>query len=266
MSESARIAAAADIIAEARRAGAPLDVLPEAIRPRDVAEAYTIQSAVHDRFAAAPEGHRVGYKIGCTTEVMQTYLGIPSPCAGGVFAGGVHASGAVLPHGSFRRVGIECEIAVRLARDLVPGEAPFAAADVGPAIESFMAAIEIVDDRYVDWRKTDTPTLDRRRFLRRRRRPRHAGAGRASGRPGSLHRHRRGSMARRSAGAGGATSWGTPLNALAWLANSLAERGMMLKSGEIVLLGSLVETKWLAAGDHVRIAVAELGPVELTVT
>jgi 2-oxo-3-hexenedioate decarboxylase/2-keto-4-pentenoate hydratase len=196
---------------------------------------------------------------------MQTYLGIPSPCAGGVFAGGVHASGAVLPHGSFRRVGIECEIAVRLARDLVPGEAPFAAADVGPAIESFMAAIEIVDDRYVDWRKTDTPTLVADDFFA-------AGAvlgtpvpAAQAGDPAAFTGSTR--INGEEVGRGrGRDVMGTPLNALAWLANSLAERGMVLKSGEIVLLGSLVETKWLAAGDHVRIAVAELGPVELTVT
>jgi 2-keto-4-pentenoate hydratase len=29
---------------------------------------------------------------------MQAYLGIPHPCAGGVFARGVHQSGATLQH------------------------------------------------------------------------------------------------------------------------------------------------------------------------
>ena len=51
---------------------------------------------------------------------MQQYLDIPHPCAGGVFAKGVHDSGASLRHGDYVRVGVECEIAVRLARDLAP--------------------------------------------------------------------------------------------------------------------------------------------------
>src|ERR1019366_8869926 len=51
----------------------------------------------------------------------------------------------------FVRVGVECEIAVKLARDLSPSEAPFTAEWVGEAIEAYLPAIEIVDDRYVEW-------------------------------------------------------------------------------------------------------------------
>ena len=58
---------------------------------------------------------------------------------------------------------------------------------------------------------------------------------------------------------------GHPLNALAWLANHLAARGRTLERDEIVLTGSLVETKWLAAGDRVLIAITGLGPVALSV-
>ncbi len=42
----------------------------------------------------------------------------PHPCGGGVFAKGVHQSGVSLRANDFVRVGVECEIAVRLARDL----------------------------------------------------------------------------------------------------------------------------------------------------
>ena len=58
---------------------------------------------------------------------------------------------------------------------------------------------------------------------------------------------------------------GHPYNALAWIASSLSARGTPLRKGEIVLLGSLVETKWLEAGDHVVIEVAGLGRVEMRV-
>src|SRR3981081_3944487 len=82
--------AAAKLIALARRNRMPLRSLGS-IAPRDEAEGYEIQRAVHDLLL--PQfGAMVGYKIGCTSAVMQQYLDIPHPCGGGVFAKGVHES------------------------------------------------------------------------------------------------------------------------------------------------------------------------------
>ena len=50
-----------------------------------------------------------------------------------------------------------------------------------------------------------------------------------------------------------------PLSALAWLANLMAQRGKSLRAGEFVLLGSLVETKWVERGDLVDIDLGILG-------
>ena len=76
-----------------------------------------------------------------------------------MFAKGVHASGVSLPAKDFVRVGVECEIAVRLAHDLAPSQAPFTADAVAQAIEAYLPAIEIVDDRYADWQTMGAPTL-----------------------------------------------------------------------------------------------------------
>src|SRR5882757_8790216 len=54
--------------------------LPEALRPADMAAGRRLQDAVHDRLSAAGLGPRVGWKIGCTTAVMQRFLAIPEPC------------------------------------------------------------------------------------------------------------------------------------------------------------------------------------------
>src|SRR6202000_1939684 len=78
---------------------------------------------------------------------------------GGVFERGVHASGVSLPLRDFVRVGVECEIAVRLARHLPPAEAPSTAETVALAIEAYHPAIEIVDERYADWASLGAPTL-----------------------------------------------------------------------------------------------------------
>ena len=121
-----RILAAAQFIATARRSRAPLTALPADSAPTDEAEGYKVQRALHDLLR--PQlGSLVGYKIGCTSKVMQEYLEIPHPCGGGVFEKGVHDSGVKLAASDYVRVGVECEIAVRLARDLPSSEEPFAA-------------------------------------------------------------------------------------------------------------------------------------------
>lgn len=257
-----RITAAAEIIANARLAGEALDVLPEAIRPRDEAEAYRIQEAVHTRLPGPRFGSRVGIKIGCTTPVMQTYLGIPNPCTGGVFEGGVHPSGVSLDFDAYRRIGIECEIAVRLGRDLRVAAGPCTAEHAAGAVAAFMPAIEIVDDRYADWRKTDTPTLIADDFF---------AAGCVLGTPvtdAGAPADMVGVTTINGVEAGrglGSDVMGGPLVALAWLADTLAARGQHLRQGDIVLTGSLVETRWLERGDRVTIAVSGLGTVEMAV-
>jgi 2-keto-4-pentenoate hydratase len=195
--------------------------------------------------------------------VMQHYLGIPHPCGGGVFARGIHPSGVSLPAQNFVRVGVECEIAVKLARDLSPTEAPFTAEWVAESIEAYLPAIEIVDDRYVEWQSIGAPTLVADDFF---------AAGCVLGKP----------VARSAApdlldivgravingledGRGtGADVLGHPHHALAWLANHLAAGGKALRAGQIVLTGSLVKTVWLKPGDAVTMDLSGLGAVQVS--
>ena len=254
--------AAATIIAAARRGRTPLQSLAADIAPRDEAWGYRIQDAVHD-LLAADFGARVGYKIGCTSAVMQQYLNIPHPCGGGVFANGVHSSGVSLRANDFVRVGVECEIAVRLARDLDASHAPFSADAVAEAIDAYLPAIEIVDDRYADWQSLGAPTLVADDFFA-------AGCvlGEAvprSNAPDLLHVVGRALINGDEVSRGtGADVLGHPHLALAWLANHLAAGGKGLRAGEIVLTGSLVKTIWLNAGDQVTMDLSGLGTVQAT--
>lgn len=256
--------AAAQIIASARRSRTPLRPLAANIAPKTEAEGYRIQDAVHD-LLSADFGALVGYKIGCTSAVMQQYLDIAHPCSGGVFAKGVHASGVSLSTKDFVRVGVECEIAVRLARDLLPTEAPFTAEWVAEAIEAYLPAIEIVDDRYVDWQTLGAPTLVADDFF--------AAAcvlGEAVARtaaPDLLEVVGRALINGVEAGHGaGADVLGHPHHALAWLANHLVASGQGLCAGQIVLTGSLVKTVWLDAGDSVMMDLSGLGTVGMTLS
>ena len=55
------------------------------------------------------------------------------------------------------------------------------------------------------------------------------------------------------------------MEALAWLANNLADRGQSLKKDMIIMTGSIVSTKFLNEGDDVRFAMDTLGEVRLEV-
>ena len=254
-----RILAAARAIAAARRNRAPLPALPAEIVPRDEAEGYRVQRALHDLMLPV-NGALAGYKIGCTSTVMQLYLDIPHPCSGGVFVRGIHDSGVTLPAAEYLRVGVECEIAVRLATDLVPSGAPFTQQTVAVAIEAYHPAIEIVDDRYVTWETMGAPTLVADDFF---------AAGCVLGEPVAraaapdlLAVQGRAIINGVEAGQGsGADVLGHPHNALAWLANHLASQGRALHAGQIVLTGSLVKTVWLKAGDSVVMELDGLGRV-----
>jgi 2-keto-4-pentenoate hydratase len=258
------ISAAAKTIASVRRSRTPLQPLAAEAAPQDEAEGYRIQDAVHDALSA-DFGALAGYKIGCTSAVMQQYLGIPHPCSGGVFAKAVHENGASLRAKDFVRVGVECEIAVRLARDLAPSQAPFTADTVRKAIEAYLPAIEIVDDRYADWQTIGAPTLVADDFF---------AAGCVFGKPVTRSAAPdllevvgraiiNGVEVERGTGA---DVLGHPHNALAWLANRLAAAGKGLGAGEIVLTGSLVKTVWLNAGDRVEMDLSGLGTVGVAFT
>src|SRR4051812_19863888 len=151
-----RILTAAQMLATARRNRAALKALPPDAAPRDEAEGYLVQRALHDLLLPGA-GALAGYKIGCTSKVMQDYLDIPHPCGGGVFARGVHESGVRLQSADYIRVGVECEIAVQMARDLPSSEGPFTAEWMMEAIEAYLPAIEIVDDRYQKWETLGAP-------------------------------------------------------------------------------------------------------------
>ena len=256
-----RILAAAQIIATNRRNRARLRSLPAEFAPRDETEGYRVQRAVHDLLLPSA-GAMVGYKIGCTSAVMQQYLNIPHPCGGGVFAKGVHDSGASLQLRDYVRVGVECEIAVRLGHDLPPAQAPFTAETVARAIEAYHPAIEIVDERYADWASLGAATLVADDFF---------AAGCVLGKPVArsavpdlLSVVGRAIVNGAEAGRGtGADVLGHPHNPLAWLANHLAANGQGLRAGQIVLTGSLVKTIWLKSGDKVMMDLTGLGRVEV---
>ena len=58
---------------------------------------------------------------------------------------------------------------------------------------------------------------------------------------------------------------GHPFEALAWLANRWAQLGRTLRAGSFILLGSVIETRWVAAGDEIVIRLDDLGEARATI-
>jgi len=254
------VRSAATLLAAARGSGVLLDRLPADLVPPTIEDAYRVQLELHQQLT--PErGPRGGWKIGCTTPVMQAYLGISSPSAGTLYA-------RTIAHGEGRfttgpkRLGVECELAVRLGADLVgaPAHDPVAVAD---AVAAVMAAIEVVEDRYVDYTRLDAGTLVADDFF---------GAGCVLGPERTDWRALdlgtvTASMAINDVEVGrgtGSDILGDPMRALTWLAATAADLGSPLRAGEVVLLGSLVQTNWVAAGDRVVVRNEPLGEVRAT--
>jgi 2-keto-4-pentenoate hydratase len=178
----------------------------------------------------------------------------------GIFESSIYHETADLAIGDYVRVGAEIEIAVRMGDDLAADSAPFDRESTALAVESCMAAMEIVDNRYTDSATMGTATLIADDFF---------GAGCLLGDPvvewrdldlGAATGHL--SVDGIEIGRGqGADVMGHPFEALAWLANNLAARGSMLRRGDIVLTGSLVQVYYPAPGETVEIVIDGLGGV-----
>ena len=255
------IDSAATVLASARSEGEIVTSLEPIMRPHDEKESYLIQDRVHEILQEQGRGRVIGHKIGCTTPIMQEFLGIDNPCAGGMLESGFHRDKGVFAHSSFRRVGVECEIAVRIACPIGFGNPKSGIDEIGSCVSEVLPAIEVVDDRYDNYELLGAPTLIADDFF-------HSGCvvGTANSAwkdidlasvKGSMH------INGEVVGSGvGSDIMGHPFWALAWLAKLFEERGKVVGPGEFVLLGSVVETKWVEQGDVIRVYIDQLGEVE----
>jgi len=268
LSETSVRRTAAQIVKGRLQPPSPIGYLPRDCEPVDVSDSMAIQDAVHELLTAKGYGSIVGTKIGCTTKVMQAYLGMTHPCAGGIFDSTIHYVAGQFEFSTFLHVGVECEIAVKLGSDLRAKEGPHSIESVSDAIAMFYPAIEIVDDRYVDFvaREPDWRTWLADDFF---------GAGIVLGEPitrwseldladlkGSMYINR----VEVGSGYGRDIINGHPLAALVWLANAEAARGRDLPKDWIVMLGSVVQTKWVKRGDIVDVEIEGLGKASVRFT
>lgn len=211
----------------------------------DVDTAYAVQEVNTQR--ALSEGRRlVGRKIGLTSKVVQTQLGVNQPDFGMLFADMAYGDGEVIPFERLIQPKVEAEIALVLKKDLTKEKHTFA--DVISATEYALPAIEIVDSRIENWKISLIDTVA-------------DNASSAAFVLGScpvalkhldlVHCNMQMTCQGDVVSQGkGEACLSNPLNAALWLADEMVRRGRPLLAGDIVLTGALGPMVVVNAGDE----------------
>ncbi|VVE42129.1 2-keto-4-pentenoate hydratase [Pandoraea aquatica] len=252
----ARLQQAADALLEAERSHRFIAPLRDTFAPLTIDDAYAIQRINTERRLAA--GRRiVGCKIGLTSVAVQKQLGVDQPDFGLLFDDMGYGDGEPIPASILTQPKIEAEIAFVIGRDLNienPGQL-----DVLNAIEYALPALEIVGSRVADWNIRITDTIADNAS---------SSAYVIGNTPKKLSEfdvrmcgmvlERRGEPV--SVGAG-AACLGSPINAVVWLARTMAAVGTPLGAGDLVLSGALGPMAAVTPGDIFETRINGLGSV-----
>lgn len=246
----------ADALFEAEAASAQIPPLVSTFADVSVSDAYRIQQLVVDRKVEL--GARiVGHKVGLSSRAMQAMLGVDEPDFGHLLDSMIFDDQSELQIERFCQPRVEFEVAFVLDQRLSgPG---CTVADVFRSTAFVLPSIEIIDSRFEDWKITLADTVADNA----------SSAGFVLGgtptKLTGLDLRTVGCVARKNGaivatGAAGAVL-GHPAKAVAWLANTLAQFGVELEAGEVVLPGSCTAAVGVEAGDAIGVDFAGLGHV-----
>lgn len=217
-------------------------------------DAYQIQLRMIQRRLDTGETI-VGKKIGVTSKVVMDMLKVNQPDFGQMTSGMVFNEGEAIRTDAMIAPRAEAEVAFMLKRDLMgPG---VTAADVLRATDCVMPCFEIVDSRIKNWKikiqdtVADNASCGVLTLGGLRKDPRRIDLALAG-----MLLEKNGEVVSTSTGA---AVQGSPVNAVAWLANTLGRLGIGLKAGEVILSGSQSPLVPVKAGDSLVCHVGGLG-------
>jgi len=219
-------------------------------------DAYEIQLQQVRRWVAA--GARVkGHKVGLTSAAMQRQMSVDQPDYGHLLDRMFWPEQEPIPLSGFLQPRVEPETAFVLAKPLRgPG---VTVADAIAAVGFVLPALELIDSRIRDWKIGLADTIADNAS---------SGGVVLGSNPAALsavdlrlagcNLHKNGALA--GTGASGAVL-GSPVKALAWLANTVGARGVELEPGQVILPGSVTASIPVGPGDTVTATFAGLGQV-----
>jgi 2-oxopent-4-enoate/cis-2-oxohex-4-enoate hydratase len=252
--DSTQITAYGDELYASLLSRTPVAPLTEREPDITIEDAYRIQLRMIERRVAAGE-RVIGKKIGVTSKVVQDMLKVDQPDFGQLLSGMVFNEGEAVSVAKLIQPKAEAEVAFVLSRDLTgPG---VTAADVLRATDFVMPCFEIVDSRIRDWKikiqdtVADNASCGVFSLGGVRRSPRELDLALAG-----MVLEKNGEIVSTSTGA---SVQGSPVNAVAWLANTLGRLGIALKAGDVILSGSQSPLVPVKAGDCFTCSVGGLG-------
>lgn len=226
-----------------------------------IEDAYAISLRLLENRLATGE-KVIGKKIGATSKTVQNMLGVGQPDFG-FMTDAMRYDGEMPISQKLIQPKAEGELAFLLKKDLCgPG---ITNADVLAATEAVLPCFEVVDSRIDDWKiKIQDTVAD------------NASCGlftvneSAAIDPRKLDLATCGMVVTKngkviSTGAG-AAAMGSPVNCVAWLANTLGQFGISLNAGDIILSGSLVPLEPVTAGDVMTVRIGGVGDCTVNFT
>ena len=223
------------------------------VRSSTLSDGYAIQDAFHDLLI--DRGHNIsGWKVALTSKAMQEFCGVNHPLAGAVFDKDVQEAPTRVDLSQHSHLGVECEIAVFVNKDLAPDVGPYTRETISDAVQTCAPAFELIEDRNADYSNLDTFDLVAENAW-------NAGVVIGVGpmewktldlENGSTKLEVNGELV--GEGKTG-DALGHPLDAVAWLANHLNERGTHIKAGQFVMTGSSVVTYFPDSSDRLAFSV-----------
>lgn len=223
-----------------------------------LAHAYAVQDALRaelDRRGQRP----IGWKLGATSPSGQAVMGVKEPACGFLLPR-QYASGAEVSASEFATLGVEAEVAFRMRTKLAgPGVTADAAA---LAVEGAAAALELPDFIFsgrpgvADF--VASSVIAKAIVLGSHLTPLSAFD---VSREEVEYEHNGEVVATYTA----AEVMGNPMNALVWLANHLATRGLALEPGDIIMSGAISKVLRPKVGDTIRATFTHLGSVSVKV-
>lgn len=229
----------------------------------DVALAYEVQ----DRYVAgllASGAKAAGYKIGLTTQRMQQMCGVDEPISGVVLDTRILHSPASARTADHVRLGIESEMAVRVAPGVAERGVAIEALPLSELVDQVCAGFELVEDSGADYKRLSAASIVADNSWN---------AGLVFGPPAAISdfahlRGRRGVLRLNGEAVNEGSSdevLGDPLNAVRWLAGHLRRRGRALEPGQWVSTGAIVPTRFVARGDRYEFEIDGLATVQLRI-
>ena len=218
-----------------------------------IPDAYAIQLMnIQDKLN---EGQKItGKKIGLTSLAMQNLLGVDQPDFGHLLDS-MAVQNNTIEIEKMVQPKVEGEIIFVLKNDLTGPNVT--AADVLDATDYVAAAIEIVDSRVADWKiniidtVSDNASSGMYVFSDKKVDPKVVDL-----KAVTMNLLRNGEVINSGKGT---DVLGDPANCVAMLANQLADFGVSLKAGEVILSGALSAMKAVEAGDVWTASFSELG-------